>query len=215
MKKNNKDLFITEISEEDFRKLDLVAYRRVSHDFMNWTETRLNDVLDKNIAYCLEQAYESDFESLKCPVTVAIHKANSADADDYYLDKFMNRFTGAQTYQIGFGIKHLYSTRDYYEDKEDYWRVLKRETKAIYRVHLDKKWLKMFKLKHRTEKMPWNLAFGGSEESNNWELWVSFDYDEELKGWVETSKYKVIHDLKYGSHLHIPVDANGEEIKHK
>lgn len=212
MKKNNEDLFVTEISESDFRKLNILAYER---DRYGWKEVKLNEVLDENLKCMLKQGYKDDLEAFSCPFTFAIHKANAEDPDDFYLDKFMNQFSGPRTYQIGIGIKHLYSTRDYYEAHEDYWKVFKRETKAIYRVHLDKKWAKMFVLKHDTKKMPWNSVYDSGSDSENWELWISYDLDEENDKWVERSRYKVIHDPKYGSHFHIPVDENGEEIKHK
>lgn len=133
---------ITEISEEDFRKLDLTVYcneRVYSPDGKSFrfemVEKKINDILDSEIQLCLESGFESDLEDLELPVTIAIH-----EPDGYYLDKFMNRFTGAQTFQFGWGISHLYSTRDYYEAREDYWRVRKDETKVIYRVKLSPEW---------------------------------------------------------------------------
>ena len=142
---------LLDIEEEDFRKLNLKCYRHVitgGRSIMQ--EIDLNDLLDNGINYALRNGYESDRTDLTLPVTIAIHEENN---DNYsgYLDKFMNRFTGLQTFQIGWGIKHLYSTRDYYEDHEDYWRVRKAETSVIYRVHLNPKWLKKFVLKHKTE----------------------------------------------------------------
>lgn len=208
---NDKNLFITEISEADFRKLDIVAYQR---DLYGWQAIKMNDVLDRNIQYLFESGYEEDAKRLSYPFTFAIHKANAEDPEDFYLDKFMNRFTGAQTYQFGFGIEHLYSTRDYYEAHDDYWRVFKRETKAIYRVHLDKKWLKMFKLKHRIEKMPWNMAYNSGSDSEDWELWIYYDFDKAKNDWVESHREKVVIDHEYKTHFHIPVNIDGEEIKH-
>lgn len=156
---NKNDKFITEISEEDFLKLNLKGYQQVWEERINenglcsrvlvWNEVDLNQLLRENIEYWINQGYESDYIDLQYPVTVAIHKGNEPMPTDFYLDKFMNRFTGATTYQIGMGIKHLYSTRDYFEAKEDYWRVAKKETKAIYRIHLHPYHLKCFKLKHK------------------------------------------------------------------
>ena len=175
---------ITEISEEDFRKLNLKVRRNervvVSENVHKFemVEKSLNEILDNEIKYCLESGYESDLKNLKIPVTIAIHEEPTEE--DYkefintykglltpdearnlcrhewtYLDKFMNCFTGAQTFQIGWGISHLYSTRDYYESHEDYWRVSKKETKVIYRVKLSDKWLDKFVLKHKTIYNAW------------------------------------------------------------
>ena len=103
-KKQNK-CYITEISEEDFRKLNLFAYKHTQNGF---EKVDLNKELDENIKYLLEQGYESDLEDLKCPVTIAIHKENHENPRDYYLDKWMNCFSCPGTYEIGFGIRHLY-----------------------------------------------------------------------------------------------------------
>ena len=153
---------ITDISEEDFRKLDVKISRNEKYvskspvtgrDVIEWkmTEVSANDVLDIEIDYILNGGHASDMELLEVPVTLAIHEPGG-----YYLDKFMNRFTGAQTYQLGFGIKHLYSTRDYYECRDgDYWKIRKDETKVIYRIKLDPKWLQLFEVKNKTEIIDW------------------------------------------------------------
>ena len=151
--------FITEISEEDFRKLNLKVWQheRVEYDTYvryEMIEKSLNDILDEQIALVV------DPEEFYCPVTIAIHTDPTEENFEElkhtypalpekqlrdtlrfhfaYWDKFMNRFTGVRTFQIGWDIEHLYSTRDYYEAHGDYWRVKKSDTKAIYRVHLDK-----------------------------------------------------------------------------
>ena len=169
---------ITEISEEDFRKLDLKGYKteRVEHENghrYEMVECSLNDVLDEQIQYCLESGCEVDFNDLQIPVTFAIHEPptekdyekvaktfkglNEEERRDFclrtcsYLYKYINQFTGPRSFQIGCGIKHLYSTRDYYEAHDDYWRVRKDETKVIYRVHLSQKWLDRFVLKYKKE----------------------------------------------------------------
>lgn len=159
-KKDNK--FITEISEEDFRKLNLKGYKReydrpVNEKTRNissfvWKEVDLNEELDENIKFWIDNGYESDYEDLQQPVTIAIHIENGPNPKNYYFDKFMNRYSGSKTYELAMGLKHIYSTRDYFEAKKDYWRVLKRETKAIYRIHLDPEHLKRFKLKHIKEE---------------------------------------------------------------
>lgn len=188
--------FITEISEEDFRKLGLKGYEQVwekkfdtendgscsvTHHLV-WKEVDLNKVLDENIAYWQDQGFQKDFEDLKYPVTIAIHTKNGPNPTDYYFDKFMNRYSGPKTYALAMGLKHIYSTRDYFEARDDYWRVLKRETKAIYRIHLSEKYLKEFKLKHKTEHSdPLKDSYGDmwhyieynynlDEKTDKWEL---------------------------------------------
>ena len=154
---DKKEKFITEISEEDFRKLNLKVMRneRVvlsenipGHPVCQFmmVEKSINEILDEQITDILKAEYESDLMDLKTPVTIAI-----ANDGDFYCDKYMNMYSGAQTYQIGWGIKHIYSTRDYFQTKnDDYWCVPKRQTKAIYRIHLDESWQKKFVMKHKS-----------------------------------------------------------------
>jgi len=167
--------FITEISLEDFKKLNLIGYRNVKvcydeegnetsdenyHSYtMKMRPIKLNDEIDNNIEFCKENNWTT--------IAVAIHnepteediqaemqtftfdaktrqkrKLNREEAYEFalldasYLDKFMNRFSGHQTFQIGCGIEHIYSNRDYWYIADDYWRVKKKETKAIYLIHL-------------------------------------------------------------------------------
>ena len=194
-------MFITEISEEDFRKLDLKvkANERVqiderSHRF-EMVEKSMNDILDKEIKYLLENGYASDLEELSVPVTVAIAKDGQ-----FYLDKFMNRYSGAQTYQLGLGIKHIYSTRDYFEcgKSEDYWRVLKRETKAIYRVHLDEKRRKKFVLKHKSE-VSFYFPDHNSEFLHAHYVIDNYDLDEETGEWKYKNSTEVEHFSEQGT----------------
>ena len=173
---------ITEISEEDFRKLDLKGYRSCRKETENKNvyyaleEVSLNDILDDNLNYILESGYEYELEDLTKPVTIAIHepyteedlleahetfpRLTEEECKDLclkthcYMDKYMNRFTGPESFEIGFGIDHLYSTRDFYESREDYWRVSKRETKVIYRIKLSDKWKNKFVVKHYTDLLP-------------------------------------------------------------
>lgn len=158
--------YITEISLEDFKKLNLIGYQNTRVDTgensyrMEMLPVELNKKIDENLQFCKDEGYTT--------IVVAIHtdpteeditnemknfvldtktgeKRNLTEEEAFklalydasYLDKFMNRFTGHQTFQIGCGIKHLYSTRDYYECHGDYWKVKKNETKAIYMIHLD------------------------------------------------------------------------------
>lgn len=210
--------FITEISEEDFRKLDLKGYeivwleedegKPIKSKRWFWKEVNLNDILDSNIAYWMEQGYEKDFEDLKFPVTIAIHTNNGPSPTDYYFDKFMNQYSGPKTYEIAMGLHHIYSTRDYFEAKDDYWRVLKRETKAIYRVYLDVKYLKEFKFKHKTEisyifndqksdfvhhiERNYDLIEAEDSTDSKWELKSIV----EVRIWNDTSSYIPITEEK-------------------
>jgi len=226
---------ITEISEEDFRKLDLKVYKterietEVGHRF-ELIEKNINDILDKEIEICLNGGTEKDLADLKCPVTIAIHEEPCEEdyekahkdfthmapdvLDDYvrrlfvYLDKYMNCYTGAQTFQIGWGIEHLYSTRDYYECHDDYWRVRKAETKVIYRVKLSNEWLKKFVLKHRDEVIEWPYDFVPEGVSGGYEkAYLIKKFDLVDGSWKETFRYGL---FKYkNSEHHIPVDENG------
>lgn len=117
----NSDMFITEISEEDFRKLDLEGW--VADPFVSSSgqKVSLNDVLDENIKFIRTNDI---LDSLYTPITVAI----------------FNEWPGGEkSFKFGLGIKHLYSTRDYYETRHGGWKVKKCALKAIYRVHLDNK----------------------------------------------------------------------------
>ena len=146
-----KDILITEISEEDFRKLDIEVFcHERTGGSARMEKYKINDILDHNINYILNSGLEEELEELQTPVTIDIHKENTGEFGGY-LDKFMNRFSGMQTFQMGWGIKHLYSTRDYFECREDYWRVAKKETAVVYRIHLDPKWINKFVVKHKKE----------------------------------------------------------------
>lgn len=175
---------ITEISEDDFRKLNLKAYvHKIVNGYSKMIPVFLNDVLDNNIAYCLETGYEEDKEFLSLPVYIAIHEENNEEFSGY-LDKFMNGFTGLQTFQFGMGIKHLYSTRDYYEDHEDYWKVKKKETAIIYKIILDKKWLDKFVLKHKNV-ITKRISIDEYIETH-------YDLNEETGEWVKAYSSHVI-----------------------
>ena len=203
---------ITEISEEDFRKLDLKVkvHRRVSNERnanIEWIEQSLNDILQENIDTCLKAGYEEDHAFLTLPVTIAIHEDGG-----YYLDKFMNRFTGAQTFQLAMGIGKLYSTRDYYEMRGDYWRVKKDETKVIYRVKLSDKWLDQFVLKHKTEVEDWpfdTLPDGVSPNYDSAKLVRFFDKDGD--SWKPTG-YTGVFEFNGMKHV-VPVDKDGNKIE--
>ena len=156
--------FITEISESDFRKLNLIGYRNTRVDVdeksfkMEMMPIELNKILDQYLDFCIEEGFNTiaialhtdpTEEAIQCYMKLftfdkehgkrnyTYEEAEGLALFDFsYLDKFMNRFSGNQTFQIGCGITHLYSTRDYWEIRDDYWRVKKSETKAIYLIHL-------------------------------------------------------------------------------
>ena len=111
-------MFITEISEEDFRKLDLRAFvvDSVVPDAVQ--EVKINNVLEHNIDFFKNH----NPNALLVPVTIAIFNECSV---------------GENSFKIAIGIRHIYSTRDYYTSgKDGSWKVKKRYLKAIYRVHL-------------------------------------------------------------------------------
>ena len=215
---------ITEISEEDFRKLDITVYKHEMVDGrLHYVPYKINDILDEEIDYVLKSGYESDLIALNLPVTVAIHEDNFGDVDPKefaglhgYFDKFMNMYSGITTYYIGWGIRHLYSTRDYYEDHDDYWRVRKDETKVIYRVKLSTHWLDQFVLKHKSVITEWvyNHIPEGIDKDKIKDIHLCVNYDlDEYGSWLEKSRYCII-EFDHSEH-HIPVDANGHELKYK
>lgn len=153
-------MLITEISEKDFRKLDIIGWKhervyekensRICH--FEWRPYHLNDLLDKEIQSWIDDGYEDDELRLKKPVTLAIHVNNDNKADREhpqgggYFDKYMNMYSHEATFEFGFGFDHIYSSRDYYYGKGDYWRVKRKETEVIYRIHLEPR---NFVLKHK------------------------------------------------------------------
>jgi hypothetical protein len=119
----------------------------------------------------------------------------------------MNQYTGMQTFQIGLGIKHLYSTRDHYECREDYWKVRKDETKVIYRIKISDKWLDRFVLKHKTVVSEWTddvLPDKVSPDYNEAEIHTSYDLiDGEWVKRHDTAVFKYDH-----CECHIPYEKN-------
>lgn len=161
---------ITEIREEDFRKLKIKVkrYDRYKRDY---EVVSLNKILDEEIKLIIENGFLEGLKDLQTPVTIAICESGKA-------------YVGGRTYQIGWGIKHLYSTRDYYEaKKDDRWRIRKDETEIVYRVHLKDRTEK-FVLKHKTEIV---------NETNNPRKWIEIYYvlDEKTNTFVEQSRAKV------------------------
>ena len=172
--------FITEISEEDFKKLNLKGYdnERVDHKDGSYSfrflqkdlnykldeykkqlaETILKEGIDLpwTIAVCIHveptgDAIEKEAELLQKLIANPNHPAHNAIIDYSkeaylqalynfsYLDKWMDR-SGHTTYEFGMGIDHLYSTRDkWVAHWIDYFEVRKKDTKAVYIVHLEGK----------------------------------------------------------------------------
>lgn len=174
---------ITEIREEDFRKLRIKVkrYNRYRRDY---GVISINKVLDEQIKMLLDSGFPEDFRDLQTPVTIAICKSGRS-----YMDM--------KTYQMCWGIKHLYSTRDYYETKtDDHWRVRKDETDIVYRVHLKDRSDK-FVLKHKTEII---------NETNNPRKWIEVYYtlDEKTNTFVEESRVKVTKN-EFGATTYTPI----------
>ena len=212
MNKKDSELFITEISEEDFRKLDLKGYAWSARTSPKWQECSMNKVLDSYIEYALKSGFEHDLKTLQIPITIAIHKENGPEPNDYYLDKYTN-ILGPATYVASSNIEHLYITRDYFENRAEYWRVRKDETKAIYRIHLDKKWTEKFVLKHKTVISPWPYPYVDElPDEVDRELHVWYDLDEETGEWKVKGYSKVIYYGEARSKIIIPVDENGNEL---
>ena len=91
-------------------------------------------------AEVMDKYYESNAGKLDTmtglPLTEAQRKEDALHQALYeysYLDKYMTML-GAQTYLIRFGVEKLYSIRDYYETRDDYFRIPKKQTKAIYLI---------------------------------------------------------------------------------
>ena len=163
--------FITEISEEDFKKLNLIGYdnERIenpdgSYSFefikknLNYrleeykkylAELILKDKLDLPwiITVCIHtEPTEEDivyqqktFKKIEDGSTYAYDEAYHLALYDYsYYDKWMDK-AGHTTYEFGVGLDHLYSTRDKWQAQGwiDYFEVRKKDTKAVYIIHLE------------------------------------------------------------------------------
>jgi hypothetical protein len=133
-----KNNYITEISFDDFIKLNLTGYRREWQDYgefkqLVWKQYDLNKVVAENFKY-MEEHNE------KGGIVVAIHKnwnkagQNSFDSDFYYYDKWLNK-SGASTYQVGCGINKLYKGTDKWHIKDGYFDIPYSETEKIYLIH--------------------------------------------------------------------------------
>lgn len=112
--------YITEISENDFRKLDLSGYKCREDIFSNEKKPiyyELNKVLDEYIEFVKTADDKYDQEALKRPVTICVFED--------------------ETFYATWGIKHLYSTRDYFISEEGFFKAKKKEIKSLYRIHLN------------------------------------------------------------------------------
>ncbi len=200
-------MLITEISERDFRKLDLTLWKKtwVTNEngtrSLRWLEISANKELDDNIKCMIESGYEEDEKNISLPITLCVHVNNyiKEDREDYrgggYFDKYLNMYSGESTYYMWVGIKHLYSNRDYYYDKEyPEFRVRKKETEAIYRIHLEPR---PFVLKHKKEIV----------ETNQPNSWIEIRYDWVDGEWVETGNRYLIKKNE-GSTSYTPICKN-------
>ena len=117
-----------------------VSYNNVCSK-ISWSEVSINKIVQENIEYSKEQGWRN-------PICVAIHEDRDEKLMDdmfkddpnmvlyrrAYLDKYLTRL-GMQTYLVRCDVAHLYSKRNYFYTKDDYFEVDKRETKAIYLIY--------------------------------------------------------------------------------
>ena len=135
-----KNNYITEISFEDFSKLNLKGYKREWKEYQNyrklvWVEYDLTKEVQENFDYSKKIGEDGN-------VVVAIHKnwekaktgAYDIESDFYYYDKWLNHL-GASTYQLGGGISKLYKGTNKWYIKEDYFEIPYDETEKIYLIH--------------------------------------------------------------------------------
>lgn len=134
------DNIITEISLDDFLKLNLVGYFREWQDFKDeegkeyrklvWSKRDINKQVLKNMDW---------EENKKKTVVVAIHKnwqkaekgEYDFDNDFYYYDKWLNKL-GASTYLLAADVTKVYKGTNKWFIYDDYFDVPYDETEAIY-----------------------------------------------------------------------------------
>ena len=136
--KNNT---ITEISLDDFLKLDLKGFKRewvvdneTGYKSLKWVEKDINKEV-------LENMNDAEWNKHQT-VVVAIHKnwekAKTGDydfeSDFYYYDKWLNK-SGAATYIIGGDIEKLYKGAKKWYIVEDYFDIPYDETESIYFIY--------------------------------------------------------------------------------
>lgn len=151
--------YTTEISESNFRKLNLIGYKREwitledGTKRLGWKKVILNDEIDD-----VKKDWDEYFKGSPRTIVIAIHNDwelaeeyekiwNESDPKDirtranlpdgfYYWDKFLNKL-GATTYQLGCGISKLYSRETKWYITEDYFDINKKETQDVFFIHLD------------------------------------------------------------------------------
>lgn len=152
--------FVTEISLEDFKRLNLIGYKNTRVDIDEHSHRndmlpyKLNEEIDKELEFCKKEGYTT--------IVVAIHNEPTEDQIQHEMElyntyhgemrkntkeeafslalfsaSYILRFTGFQTYSLSCGVEHVYSNRDYWYDRNGEWQVKKKETKAIYLIHLN------------------------------------------------------------------------------
>ena len=167
MKNEKNPLRITEISWEDFQKLDLKGFRHRRYFYkgseekkinpndigefvtdsnggkhwvqfadvftkVDWERINLNDIVKENIELSKKERWTG-------AICLALHKEEDCEIDDYYfensyLDKWLTR-EGNQSYLIRCDVEHLYSRRNYFYTKDDYFDIPKNETRAVYLIY--------------------------------------------------------------------------------
>jgi len=150
MKSEKKEIVIKNIDWKDFKKKDIKLYhhRRINGS-VKWIEINANDLVREYIEESLKQGWKN-------PICLAIYEPvtedeikeimdsypglwNYGEARDFclysksYLDKYMTPF-GAQTYLIRGDVEHLYSKRNHFYTKDDYFDVQKMNTLDVYLI---------------------------------------------------------------------------------
>lgn len=156
------EILITHISFDDFQKLNLKGKRHVRKYFRSsddkevpytetiesfydkngdlhtlhlngfysklvWDEIDFTEVVKENIEFSKEQDWKN-------PICLAIHKKGENEIESSYLDKWLTP-GGLQTYLIRCDVKHLYSRRNYFYTKDDYFDIDKRQTEKVYLIY--------------------------------------------------------------------------------
>ncbi len=137
--------FVTEISEQDFRKLNIVAKEHRMLDFKDddgreyrkavWVDVELNKAMDEADAIAEKNGLEKA-KAFIFAIHAPVPEGKTLDDGYYYLDKFLTQ--QSQTYlQMDCDNADivLYSIRDYWEVREqDYFKIPKKDTSAVYLV---------------------------------------------------------------------------------
>lgn len=116
---------------------------------IEWQKVKLNDIVADNISFSKEEGWKN-------PICVALHdEVTESDIAEVlesypglwsrkealhfclyeksYRDKWLTR-SGSQTYLIRCDVKHLYSKRNHFYTKDDYFDIPKMCTKAVYLI---------------------------------------------------------------------------------